>query len=141
MFFFFIQVCVFKNGPSKIYGRQPLKNFKGCFPHKFYLVHYWIHCLIYFFQSDTLYIYNTLTGKTIWCKASVCAHRSIVIIEWIWHLVATFYISSFFNPFQPSVAFHIETSHLICTANQMTGFYVKCNFGNGLTLVPPWQNL
>ena len=27
------------------------------------------------------------------------------------------------NPVQPRVAFHIETSHLICTANQMTGFY------------------
>ena len=26
------------------------------------------------------------------------------------------------NPFQPSVAFHIETS-----ANQMTGFYMKCH--------------
>ena len=26
------------------------------------------------------------------------------------------------NPFQPSVALHIETSHLICEANQRTGF-------------------
>ena len=33
------------------------------------------------------------------------------------------------NPFQPSVAFHIETSHLICNANQMTGFYIECNTG------------
>ena len=33
------------------------------------------------------------------------------------------------NPFQPSVAFHIETSHLICTASKMTGFYIKCNTG------------
>ena len=24
---------------------------------------------------------------------------------------------------------HIETSHLICSANQMTGFYMKCNTG------------
>ena len=31
--------------------------------------------------------------------------------------------------FIPSVAFHIETSHLICRANQMTGFYIKCNTG------------
>ena len=30
------------------------------------------------------------------------------------------------NPFQPSVPIHIETSHLICWANQMTGFYMKC---------------
>ena len=31
------------------------------------------------------------------------------------------------DPFQASVAFHIETSHLICDANQITGFYMKCN--------------
>ena len=31
------------------------------------------------------------------------------------------------NPFQLSVAFHIETSHLFCTEKQMTGFYVKRN--------------
>ena len=33
------------------------------------------------------------------------------------------------NPFQPSVAFHIETSQLICTANQMNGFFMECNTG------------
>ena len=32
-----------------------------------------------------------------------------------------------FNPFQPSVVFDIETSHLICSANQIAGFYIKCN--------------
>ena len=31
------------------------------------------------------------------------------------------------NPFQLSDVSHIETSHLIYTANQMTGFYMKCN--------------
>ena len=33
------------------------------------------------------------------------------------------------NPFKPSVAFHIETSHLIYSANhdQMTGSYMKHN--------------
>ena len=31
------------------------------------------------------------------------------------------------NPFQPSVAFWIETSCLICSASQMTGFYIKFN--------------
>ena len=31
------------------------------------------------------------------------------------------------NPFQPSIAFHIETGHLICSANQLTGFYMKYN--------------
>ena len=31
------------------------------------------------------------------------------------------------NPFRPSVAFDIETSHLICPASQMTGFNTKYN--------------
>ena len=31
--------------------------------------------------------------------------------------------------FQRSVAFHIETSQLFCTANQRTGFCMKCNTG------------
>ena len=33
------------------------------------------------------------------------------------------------NPFQTSVAFHIETSHLFSRAEQMTGFYMKHNTG------------
>ena len=33
------------------------------------------------------------------------------------------------NPFQLRVTFHIETSHLICTSNQITGFCMKCNTG------------
>ena len=40
-----------------------------------------------------------------------------------------------FKPFQPSVAFHIETSHLFCRTKQMTGFYVKRS--NGLKWVNP----
>ena len=54
---------VFKSGPSKIFGRQPLKNLKGyglpkadhipsnflkAVFHKFYLVHSWILCPIWF---------------------------------------------------------------------------------------------
>ena len=34
-----------------------------------------------------------------------------------------------FNPFQPIVAFHVETIHLICSASKMAGFYMKCNTG------------
>ena len=37
--------------------------------------------------------------------------------------------TTFINPFQPGVAFHIETSNLIYPANQMTSFYIKCNTG------------
>ena len=35
-----------------------------------------------------------------------------------------------FNLFQSSVAFHIETNHLICYANQLTGFfeYIQLTF-------------
>ena len=47
------------------------------------------------------------------------------------------YNSHFFNnepeqsisPFQPNVAFHIKTSHLTGSANQITGFRMKCNTG------------
>ena len=35
----------------------------------------------------------------------------------------------YFNLSQQSVAFHIETSHLIYTANQVTGLYMNCNGG------------
>ena len=29
------------------------------------------------------------------------------------------------NPFQFIIAFHIEASHLLCSTNEMTGFYMK----------------
>ena len=34
-----------------------------------------------------------------------------------------------FNTFQLSVVFHIEKNHLICTANYVSGFYIKRNLG------------
>ena len=40
---------------------------------------------------------------------------------------------STFDPFQPSVSFHITTSQLICIVNQINGFYMKNN--NGLQWV------
>ena len=43
------------------------------------------------------------------------------------------------DPFQFSVAFHIETSHLIWTANQITGFYMKCNTVNSEACLGPCQ--
>ena len=33
------------------------------------------------------------------------------------------------NLFQPRVTSYIETSHLLCSAKQMTGFYMKHNAG------------
>ena len=38
-------------------------------------------------------------------------------------------ISAFFNSFQPSVMFLLETSHLFYAARQMTGFYTKRSTG------------
>ena len=34
-----------------------------------------------------------------------------------------------FNPFQSSVAFDLETTHLHYIKNKRTGFYIKCNTG------------
>ena len=42
------------------------------------------------------------------------------------HIAKTETSFSFSNP---SVSFYIETSHLICTANQVNVFYLKCNTG------------
>ena len=33
------------------------------------------------------------------------------------------------NPFQPTVVFQIETSHIFRSANQMTGVHMKCSTG------------
>ena len=44
------------------------------------------------------------------------------------------------KPFHPSLAFHIETSHLIFRANQITGLYMK--WDPGLECVksdPPYE--
>ena len=41
-----------------------------------------------------------------------------------------------FNPFQPRSAFHMKTSHLICTVNQMTGFHM--NYNTALKWVKLW---
>ena len=34
-----------------------------------------------------------------------------------------------YNPFQTSIAFRVETSHLVCSENELTGFYIECNTG------------
>ena len=33
-------------------------------------------------------------------------------------------LRSFINPFQPGFTVHIETSHLICIADKIVGFYM-----------------
>ena len=55
-------------------------------------------------------------------------HCSLILI------INPFYI----NQFQPSATLHIETSHLICYANQVTGFYMNIILGgNELTHLGP----
>ena len=34
-----------------------------------------------------------------------------------------------FNPLMTNVPYHVETSHLICIANHLTGFYMMGNIG------------
>ena len=49
-------------------------------------------------------------------------------IERIYDLSIKYYFLSLLNPCQTSVTFQIdETSHMICTANQRTGFYMNSN--------------
>ena len=36
-------------------------------------------------------------------------------------------LSTLLNPFQPSIAFNIETSHLICIANSVNVFFMNRN--------------
>ena len=48
---------------------------------------------------------------------------------WLHTWLLKFYPSGVFHPFQPTAAFHTESSHLIGSAKQMTGFYMKCNTG------------
>ena len=38
-------------------------------------------------------------------------------------------LTGMINPFQSNVAFHMKTSHLISSANQMTGFHMRYNTG------------
>ena len=61
---------------------------------------------------------------------------SFALFKMLYDILTTFLIKcykhdsrKYFNLPQSSVAFHIETGHLIYTANQMTGFYMKCNSG------------
>ena len=49
-----------------------------------------------------------------WCQRKEGEEKDIT---WWWHNVI-----SNINPYQSSIVFHIETSHLICTENQMTVF-------------------
>ena len=66
--------------------------------------------------------------------ASSFSYRIVTIMlrsqKWLCYVSDRFSERYFFiNLFQPSVAFHIEISHLLCKAKQMTGFYMERNTG------------
>ena len=49
-------------------------------------------------------------------------------IKRIYNLSIKYYFLSLLNPCQTSVTFQIDdTSHMVCTANQRTGFYMNSN--------------
>ena len=69
---------------------------------------------VFFFSIDN----NTNNNQSN--QSKIC-HRIInEATKLFWHE---------FIPFQSSIVFHIETGHLICTANWMTGFCMKYNTG------------
>ena len=43
------------------------------------------------------------------------------------HTMSFGYLITHLNPFRPSAAFTIKTSHLLCSATRMTSFYMKRN--------------
>ena len=92
---------VFKSGLSKFCGRLPLKNLKGLgrpYPvnflkavfHKFYLIHYWILCLIYW-VSETGCIISALKVHSSDFGLGVISY-----VLWIWK-----------NPSNNSLRLHI----------------------------------
>ena len=99
-----------------------------------------------FFGKGVLKIYGKFTGehpclsvnsiKLLWnhtlrwvfsCKFAAYFQNAF-LEEHLWRV--PFVLKTYeklINPLQPSRAIHSETSHLICSANQVTGFYMKCN--------------
>ena len=61
---------------------------------------------------------------------------SFALFKMLYDIPTTFLIKcskhdprKYFNLSQSSVTFHTETNHLIYSANQMIGLYMKCNSG------------
>ena len=97
-------------------------------------------------KSWTMATTELFLKKKLSKKVSQCSVKNFGKFQGLhpwWRLELTFTMSIFLgifqnfsekifwtasiNPFQPSVAFHIEASHLFCSAKQMTGFYIKQN--------------
>ena len=113
--------CIVKPAPRVVLQYSPL----------FFLVN---NQLEFFFFLSNLILINFCLYQF---QETYCAIRNRPTKWCFFHelrRIRTIKITSF-NPFQPFVAFHIETSHLVCSVKQMTGFYMERNTGwNGLIL-------
>ena len=62
--------------------------------------------------------------------SAVCVRVSMYVCDFSFiHIASSQHFCFHKSSFHPSVAFHVETSHLICLVNQMTDFYMRYNTG------------
>ena len=80
--------------------------------------------------------YNPIFLYLLYCVISFRSNHLVEILRTVnaWERNHSVFFVFFFNfqqvnPFQPGVAFYIETSHIFCCAKQMTGFYMKRDTG------------
>ena len=97
-----------------------------------------------FFMLLELIIHRLIFASTFWFFRVVSlSHHSMttVMLE-----LNFFYPKIPLTHFNPVLRSHIETSYFIRIANQMTGFYMKCNTGlKSITVIiwrsaPAWMN-
>ena len=95
-----------------IFKRKKLLRAKKIFNHKL------ISFFYFFFYLRIVLDQMKITLETFFFS---CLHQRQFWSVW-WEIPLNFSL----NPFQPSAAFYVEISHLICTANEMTGFCMTC---------------
>ena len=122
---------------------KPIKNDVISYLNSCSLLNSWTDFLL-FFPDGGLIIFSISFFPEKVRKKSISDHinifnRSHNMITWNLqyrrHVAVKFHLYNYsisrslklLNQFQPSVAFHIETSYLICRENQINGFYMKCN--------------
>ena len=98
---------------------QACKFIKTKLQHRYFPIKY---CEIF---KNTYFVEHlqTAASKTVDAAANINAIESMFFFISMHSRFVLFY------PFQTNVAFHRETSHLICNANQITIFHLNCNIG------------
>ena len=112
-------------------------HFSGVSIAKFELVSTgWVYFFYgcYYYVTDNfwmLWIYRIIMGKS--CCTTVRQTLPCIML-----MMSSFLLQTLveivvgikkINSFQPSIACLVESSYLICNANRMTGFYMKCKTG------------